>query len=151
MNAPRTVAATEHRHLIEVTGDDYGRQYQIVCPDGGKDCTCWIECPQDHPCDCGIHPHDADCPLLCDENHALDCDEWLWRDGMLHGVYHQHVGSMICIKDAGCWMPSWEIEFDQREDWAPGLYEFDYEDPDADDGGCLYILAMRPATAREAS
>lgn len=135
---------------MEVAGGGDDQRYSIVCPDDGKNCECWIECPEDHPCDCGSseHEHDKLCDADCDENHALDCDEWVWRDGMLHGQFHQHIGSMLCIKDSGCWMPSWTIEFDQiNHNFEPGLYEFDFEDPDPDDDGLLYILAMRPAVA----
>jgi hypothetical protein len=133
-------------HLLEVVGSGEDQSYRVVCPGNGKDCESWAECGKDHPCDCGPHPHGSDCPLICDENHSLECDEWLWRDGMLHGEFHQHVGSMVCVEMAGCWMPDWTIEFDQIDhDFAPGLYEFDYEEPDPDDGGVLYILAMRSA------
>jgi hypothetical protein len=138
-----TVRPAPTGHLIEVTGD---QSYRVICPDGGKDCECWSECGLSHFCDCGPHPHGEDCELDCDEDHALECDEWLWRDGMLHGEFHQYVGSMVCIKDTGCWLPEWTIEFDQvNPDFASGLYEFDYDEPDPDEGGLLYIVAMRPA------
>lgn len=77
-------------HLIEVTGTGDDQTYRVVCPDGGKDCECWAE---------------------CDEDHALECDEWVWRDGLLHGEFHRYIGSVLCIQELGCWMPSWDIEF----------------------------------------
>lgn len=131
-------------HLIEVSGPDGDRRYRIICPDNGQNCECWVECQESHRCDCeGPHDHDQWCDPDCDEDHALDCDEWLWRDGVMHGEHHQWIGSLLCIRDSGCWMPSWEIEFDQvRPNFAPGLYEFDYDAPDPDEGGCLYITEM---------
>lgn len=147
MSLQKIVTVTDHGHLIEVTGDDPDdRRYRVICPDGGKNCECWTECQESHPCDCGPHPHDSDCPALCDEDHSLECDEWLWRDGMMHGTFHQYVGSLLCIKDSGCWMPQWDIEFDQinyRELYPPGIYDFSYEQPDPDDFACPYILSMQ--------
>lgn len=142
---------TGHGHRIEVTGEDEDdRHYRIICPDGGANCECWVECQASHPCNCGPHPHDKDCPPICDEDHSLECTEWLDReDGEMHGEVHQWVAGMICIRDTGCWMPEWDIEFDQigyRSLYPPGVYEFDYEDPDDDMGGCLYVLTMRPVT-----
>lgn len=133
-------------HLIEVTGTGDDQSYRVVCPDGGENCECWAECQQSHPCDVGPHPHDKDCEPDCDgEDHALECDEWLWRDGMMHGEFHQYVGSFLCIQDSGCWMTDWIIEFDEiNPNFTPGLYEFDYDETDPDDPGLLYILGMRP-------
>ena len=143
MMANRTVSSGGHRMQVIGAGDD--RRYRIICPDDGQNCECWIECQEAHQCNCGPHPHDAaDCEPACDEDHSLECDEWIWNDEELHGQEHRYVSGMLCIRDSGCWMPQWEIEFDQvRPCFAPGLYEFDYEDPDDDMGGCLYILAMR--------
>lgn len=133
------------KHLIEVTKDDVERRfYRIICPGGGANCECWSECGQEHRCDCGPHNCDNDCDSGCEGDHALECDEWLWRDGMLHGDFHQHVGSMVCVRTPGCWMTDWAIEFDEVSPvFAPGLYEFDYDEPDPDEGGLLYITAMR--------
>lgn len=135
---------TNHRHLIEVTsvGDEF--DYRVVCPDSGKNCECWQECAEEHRCDCGPHPHDDQCEPGCTEDHALDCDEWMWNGGDLHGEEHQFISGMVCVKAPGCWMPMRDIEFDHLHDWRPGLYEFDYEEPDEDTGGCLYVVAMRP-------
>lgn len=142
------VTTTTSTHLMQVIGTGADQRCRVICPDGGVNCECWVECGETHRCDCGSteHEHSEDCDPDCDEDHALDCDEWLWRDGMLHGDFHQYVGSMVCVKGSGCWMPDWEIEFDQVEDLVPGLYEFDYEEPDTDDAGLLYVLAMRPRT-----
>lgn len=135
--------------LVIGTGDD--TRYRVVCPDDGKRCESWVECGKTHRCDCGSPEHDHDdehCDPNCQGDHALDCDEWIWRDGMLHGEFHQYVGSMVCVQAPGCWMPHWDIEFDQvRPSFAPGLYVFDYETPDPDEWSVLYILAMRPFTA----
>jgi hypothetical protein len=133
------------QHVMEVTrtGDD--QRYRVICPDNGKNCESWQECDQTHPCDCGPHPHDPDCKghlteAGCDEDDSLDCDEWLWRDGMMHGEFHQYVGSMVCVEAGGCWMPDWDIEFDQiNHEVPPGIYSFTYEEPDPDEGGLLYI------------
>lgn len=147
MQQIRTI--TNHRHLIEVSVDDVERRTcRIICPDSGKNCENWAECGKDHRCDCGDpHEHEKDCDADCAEDHALDCDEWVWRDGMLHGEYHRQVGSYLCIQETGCWMPDWEIEFDQvNPEFAPGLYEFDYNEPDIDDASLLYITAMRPVS-----
>jgi hypothetical protein len=140
--------ATAHRHRIQVIGTGEDRRYKIVCPDNGANCECWEECGEVHRCDCGPHPHDDSCDPGCEEDHALYCDEWLWDEHDLHGEEHKYVGGMVCVRGSGCWMPEWGIEFDRREDWPPGLYEFDYEDPDDDMGGLLYIVAMR-AVAQE--
>lgn len=136
---------TDHKHRMQVLGTGDDQRYRVICPDGGKNCECWVECQQTHRCDAGPHPHAAECEPGCDEDHAQECDEWLWRDGVLHGDFHQYVGGLVCVKDIGCWMPDWDIEFDRREDWPPGLYEFDYESPDDDMGGLLYIVTMRAA------
>lgn len=140
-----TIGMAKHGHLLQVVGTGGDQRYRVICPEDGKHCECWSECSQSHLCDCGPHPHEKDCDPDCDiEDHALECDEWLWRDGMLHGEFHQYVGSMVCIKDTGCWMPEWTIEFDQvKPSFAPGLYEFDYDEPDPDEGGLLYILKTR--------
>lgn len=151
MNTIRVIR--DHGHHIQVTGDEDDRQYRIICPDGGANCECWVECQQTHRCNCGgEHGHDDGllCPSDCDEDHSTECTEWLDRDdGELHGEEHRWVAGMICIRDTGCWMPEWDIEFDQinyRSLYPPGVYEFDYEDPDDDMGGCLYVLTMRPVT-----
>lgn len=138
---------TDHQHLIEITGRGDDFNCRVICPDGGKNCECWVECDEEHRCDCGPHPHDDQCESGCTEDHALDCDEWIWNESDLHGEAHQYISGMVCVNAPGCWMQQWEIEFDRREDWPTGLYEFDYEEPDDDMGGCLYVVAMRPKVA----
>ncbi|CAA0129303.1 Uncharacterised protein [Mycolicibacterium vanbaalenii] len=136
---------TGHRHRLQAIGIGDDRRWRIICPDGGQNCECWIECQEAHPCNCGPHPHDQHCAPDCDEDHSLECDEWLWNDEELHGQEHRYVSDMLCIRDSGCWMPHWGIEFDNPQSLPPGVYDFDYEDPDDDMGGTLYIVAMRPA------
>lgn len=144
----RTVSSGDHRMQVIGTGDD--QRYRVICPDGGKNCECWIECQESHPCNCGPHPHDEGCQPDCDEDHSLECDEWLWNDEELHGQEHRSISGMLCIRDEGCWMPQWDIEFDQinhRDLYPPGLYKFDYEDPDDDMGGILLIVTMEAVSA----
>lgn len=145
-----TVAPPTNRHLIEVTGTGEDQTFRVVCPDGGKSCESCVECDKEHRCDCGPHPHGADCDEDCDDDHALECDEWLYRDGMMHGEHHLYAGGLICVRETEtCWMREWDIELADRDiDYAPGLYEFDYDQDSAyyDGGDTLDVTAMRPVT-----
>lgn len=148
-----TIAPPTHRHLIEVTGTGDDQSFRIICPDDGKNCQSWVECDKDHHCDCGLHPHERDCEDSCTDDHSLECNDWVYRDGMMHGEFHQYAGDVISVRGSGCWMPDWDIEFaDPAIEYAPGLYDFDFDQDSAYscDGGIgstLDITAMRPVTA----
>lgn len=133
MAASKTPEWASHSdHIIAVSGDPEYQNFTLICPDGGEHCERWVECYQPHPCP------DPECDGDCDD------DEWLYVDGMSHGVAHENINGMACVLQDGCWMQLRDLEFNDPGPFPDGRYTFTYHADDDDWDSNLFIYELIP-------